>query len=502
MNKKFDLLIVLLSAVIITLLFHRQVLGLNLFLFEIILFLGFIVFKQYKFSGKNQLTFAIGFLLTSLFTVLTHSVFSYFIHFIALIVFIGAAIYPEVKSTLNSIALSFSNLVFSQIRFAKELTHSSVKGYKFSGFIRKFKLFVIPLIIILLFIFIYRMSNPVFDKLFGSFGLFFQKYFGVFFQNFDALIIVTFIVGLIISNFLFLRTQDEQIIKDDLKSNVDLERKRSIRKNIKLIALKNEYKAAIFLLIMLNAILFIVNAIDVNWIWFNFKWEGQYLKQFVHEGTYLLILSILISIALVLYFFRGNINFYSNNKLLKYLSYIWIAQNGILTVSVAIRNFYYIDYFSLAYKRIAVIIFLALTIYGLYTVLIKVKQRKSTFFLFKSNSYAIYVMLVCCSLINWDSIIAQYNFKHANKSFLHLNYLSTLSDKSLPYLDKSLTELSEIDKIQKEKFTFEQKYMKPETYFHIIEKRKISFIHNWESKSLLSWNLPEYLAYKKLKETH
>lgn len=500
MSKKIDLLLVFISAIIITFLFHRQALGLNLFVFEIILFSWFYFSKQYRFRGKNMLTLGIGLLITALFTVLTHSLFSYIINFLTLFIYIGVLIYPEVSSIINSVGLAFSNLFHSQARFIKELTSINVKGQKFGGFIRKYRIFIIPVIIILLFILIYRRSNPIFDKLFVRIGEFFQTYLSFIFEDFDSLIIFTFIIGIIISSFIFLRTSNPQIIESDLSSSTELKRqKKNIQKNFRVTSLKNEYKAGVFLLLVLNVILLTLNVIDINWVWFNFEWEGQYLKQFVHEGTYLLILSILISLALVLYFFRGNINFYSNNKLLKSLSYFWLAQNGILLISVAIRNFYYINYFSLAYKRIGVIIFLVLTIYGLYTVLIKVRRRKSAFYLFKSNSYAFYIVLVLSSSINWDSLIAKYNFKHADKSFLHLDYLSTLTDKSLPYLDKSLTELTQIDEIQKEKFPFEQKFMTPESYHQTIKIRKIEFIKKWESKSLLSWNLPEFLAYEKLR---
>lgn len=315
----------------------------------------------------------------------------------------------------------------------------------------------------------------------------------------DLLIIVTFLISLFLSNFFLLRTSNSFIIRKDFESSDELKRtKNNKQKSFKLNALKNEYKAGIFLLLILNAILLIVNVIDIYWVWFNFEWEGQYLKQFVHEGTYLLIFSIIISIIIVLHFFRGNLNYLYNNKLLRIISFIWLVQNGILTISVAIRNFWYINYFSLAYKRIGVIIFLILTIYGLYTVMMKVHQRKSSFYLFKSNVFALYIVLIVSSIFNWDTIIAKYNFKHSDKSFLHLDYLSTLSDKALPYLDIPLSELSRIDNIQKDKFPFEEKFMTPEQYVQLIEDRKIVFRKKWQSKSFLSWNLPEYLTYKKL----
>ena len=200
----------------------------------------------------------------------------------------------------------------------------------------------------------------------------------------------------------------------------------------------------------------------------------------------------------MLYYFRNNLNFYTGNRLLKYLCYVWLIQNSVLAISVAIRNFRYIQYFSLAYKRIGVVLFLILVIYGLYSVLVKVMKSKSSFYLLRRNAYLLYVVLVISSIVNWDKIIVRYNFAHSDNSFLHLNYMATLSDQVLPELEKSLDELKAIDLIQKKKFPFEQRFMTPERYREIIGERRLLFKKKWESKGILSWNLPEYLAYKKI----
>jgi hypothetical protein len=114
------------------------------------------------------------------------------------------------------------------------------------------------------------------------------------------------------------------------------------------------------------------------------------------------------------------------------------------------------------------------------------------------NTLAIFIILVLSSIINWDSLIVKYNFKHSNKSYLHLSYLSEMSDKSLMYLDKPLNELIEINKHQKENFKVTKYDISPKNYFNIIEKRKRQFKKEWESKSILEWNLAEYLTYKNL----
>ncbi len=500
MNKKIIFSSIALSSILITALFHRQALGLNIVIFEL-LFLLYLVFdKQIKFNSKNILIYGFVLMTSSVFTIITHSVFSYIMHFLALIVFIGILIYPEAKSLISSIGLSISAIIDSQTKFISELSSKDIKGKKIGNYLWRSRIFVIPLFIIFLFIVIYRNSNPIFDELLINISTFISEKFNLIFKDFDFLIIVTLLIALIISNFIFLRNSKSNIITIDANSTNKLIRIRSkIKRIIKPNALKNEYKSGVFLFIILNFILLILSVIEIKWVWFNFEWEGQYLKDFVHQGTYLLILSIIISLGLVLYYFRGNINFYKKNSLLKYLSYIWLFQNAILIISVAIRNYWYIYYFSLAYKRIGVFIFLLLAIYGLYSVFNKVRNKKSNFYLLKTNALVLFMVLTLSSFVNWDSIIADYNFKNSDRAFLHLDYLSTLSDKTLTTLDKDLSELVEINKVQKEKFMFDVDYMSPVEYNELIDKRKILFIQEWEAKSIFSWNLPEYRTYKALK---
>ena len=498
MKGRKELLTIIVSALLITYLFYKKSLGLNLFLFEVF-FIGFLVItKQLIIKSKNQKISLVGFLLTSLFTIITHSSLSYFIHFLTLVIFIGVLNYPNVKSLINVLKITFISFFVSQNKFLNLIFRSSFKGKNIGSLLWKSRIFLIPIAIIGLFTIIYSASNPIFNDIISEgFDVVFNT-FSFIFKDIEVLIVITFLIGIIISNYLIIRTRNQALVDDDLLSSEDLVRQKKGYNNSGILALKNEYKAAIFLFFTLNILLLILNCIDVYWVWFNFEWTGQFLKQFVHEGTYLLIFSIIISIVLVLYFFRNNLNFYKNNKWLKRLNYVWIAQNAILVISVGIRNFWYINYYSLAYKRIGVIIFLLATLYGLYTVLVKVKNRKSSFYLLSVNSTAIFVILIVSSLVNWDTVIAKYNFKHSDKSYLHLEYLVTLSDKSLPYLDKSFSELSIIEETQKQLFPISEYSMTPSEYHRRINKRKEKFKLNWEKKNILEWNLADYRAYKKL----
>ncbi len=500
MRPKSGALPATIGAIIFTILFYQQATGLNLLVFELIYVAWLLIRRQIDFSNTNMIITSAGLGITLVFTIITHSVFGYIIHYLALFVFAGMLIYPQAKSLITASGLAFLNIGSSHRMFLLELSRLRLKGKNIGTLFRRILIFFLPVVIILVFVAIYRISNPWFDDLVRNILMKVGHWFEYIFRDFDFMILVTFLIGLIVCSFLIFRYRNNRIAEKDYSAVDNLSRTKGKQyRRFKTISLKNEYRAGVFLLLALNAIILVVNILDIYWVWFNFSWNGQYLKQFVHEGTYLLILSILISIVLILFFFRRNINFYPRNRFLKILGYAWLIQNALLTISVGMRNFWYIYYYALAYRRIGVIIFLILTLAGLITVIIKVRDRKTAFFLFRTNAMALYVVLILSSLINWDTLIAKYNISHAERSFLHLDFMADLSDKALPYLDVPLTELKTLDSIQKHNFPFERiQYMNPETYHSVIDSRIAFFKKKWEDKGFLSWNLPEYIAYEKL----
>lgn len=498
MEKHPTLFVILIFTTLFTLLFHQQLPGLNLLIFELICIIYLILSKSInQWTRKIKLIF-VAQIVTCLATVMVYSNFSFIIHFLISIIFIGMLIYPNVKSPLTSIELSFLNLISAQGRFYKKATQVQIMNKKPAAFLWDLRLFIIPSAVIFIFITIYNFANPKFNEMTSGIlsGLF--EVISDFFNHYDLSIALTIMFGVMISNTIFLRHTNAKIIEKDILSVDFLTYISSgLRGEKQTNSIKNEVIAAIFLLSVLNISLLAFNIIDINWVWFGFEWQGQYLKQFVHEGTWLLIMSIMLSIIIILYFFRGDINFIEN-KLLKYLGYFWIVQNLVLAISAGIRNYYYIEYFNLAYKRVGVFIFLIMTIYGLYTVFRKVRFKHSASYLIRTNMQACLLILTISSLFNWDVIIARYNFNHHKSAFVHFNYLATLSDKSLPFLNRSLPELHQIEISQQKTYPREKSYMSAEDYFNRIEFRKNKFRTKWEKKSWLSWNLPEQLAYTKL----
>ncbi len=497
---KHNLTTVFSIAIVLTFLFHRSSWGLNVTLFQ----LGLMLFLY--FSGRLQLTgsliktLTLSTILSAIAVTLINSYLAICINLLVFGAFLGALHFPAMRSTMSTLGVWLTNFVLTHSEFFSALGSSHYHGFKLKTLAKRFAIFILPLLVIGLFVIIYRTANPVFNDYAKNLATYINDGLANILGNWDAVYIFTFILSLFVANQIVFTNPNTWLSQLDANAkDVMLRERPKWKSSFKPGGLRNQNKSGIFLLATLNLLLLMVNVIDINWVWLNFTWNGAFLKQFVHEGTYLLIISILISIAVVLFFFKGNLNFFSKNTWLKYLSYIWLAQNAILASSVAMRNIWYIHYYSLAYKRIGVFIFLLITIFGLFAVLVKVKKRKTTFWLFKVNSLAILIILLFSSFVNWDLLIARYNIKHAGKSFLHLDFMAHLSNKTLPYLTIDSTRLTKVLYDQQNMFKGRVKYMDAAEYHERISLRTQSFLEEYPQRKWQEWNLPDYLAHKKLR---
>ena len=206
-------------------------------------------------------------------------------------------------------------------------------------------------------------------------------------------------------------------------------------KTTKALDLRKEYLVAVAVFGLVNALLLVVNAIDVRWLWFGFRpAPGFDLAQFVHEGTYVLIFSILLAMGIVLWYFRRNLNFYAPGlRALRWGATVWVLQNAVLAVSVGLRNYYYILNSGVAYKRIGVCFFLLLVFFGLATVLLKIWQQRSAYSLVRLNSLAVYAVLLLLAAGNWEVWMAEYNLQSRFRS-VDVGFLLDMPNRMLPAL--------------------------------------------------------------------
>lgn len=510
-NQRNTLTVLLTSTLIFGLLFHHKALGLNLVIFEALMLSWLLFTKQFTFQTKLERIMIVAQVLTLVFTVLHHSIWSFVIHFLICFLLVGTMIAPQIRSIVFTFGASISNafLCFHELFVRPETVQKTKNDSKRKYRFKRLRLYIIPLLIILVFASLYGWANPEFGKYVNKVMGRIYDFFALLLESIDFFFIATLFFGFLITIFVLKRGENSQISEVDARYSDEKIRRRDNIHFIKTLALKNEYRSGIFLFSALNLLLLVMNFMDLDHVWLHFEWEGQYLRQFVHEGTIILLVAIFLSVVLVLRFFRNNLNFYSKNKPLKVLCYVWLAQNAFLAVSAGIRNYYYIQYYSLAYKRIAIIFFLILAIYGLFTVYLKVKNTKSSYFIVRKNAFAWLMVFIISAGFNWDRIIAEYNFTRDRNAFVHFNFLANLSDTALPALEQPMEKLKKIDNFQEHSFFsksvfksgfYRNAYMTPLQYKMNIEWKKSVFKRRWEQKSWLEWNWAESRAYEELKE--
>ena len=492
MKKLFltDTLVVLI-AFTYSVLFWKEKMGLNLLIFAIVLTVSVLVQYSVKDNPYLKLT-AFGTLLTAVMVVWQNSLVSKVIHILSLLAMIGFA----QQHTLRFFGYAFLLALFSMWetprKFLRQFNENFGTALRPSRLAHHFYFSLVPVGLLVLFYVIYYVANSKFaeisDKFWNDSWWFIYTYFPI--QR-----LLLFVLGGLIAGSVLWRTSINYFQQVTPIQNLLRYTKHDSKKSFPILGLKREFGQSVLLLSSLNLLLFIVNAIDIMFVWWNdSKGTASQMRQYVHEGTYLLIVAILLAMVVLLYYFRDKLNFYPKSSFLRGLAYIWLAQNFVLTLSVAMRNFAYIEQYNLAYKRIGVFIFLTSVIVGLVTLFLKIKHRKTMYFLLQQNSLAAYLiwLVICC--INWDVCITEYNLRKGAVSGMDAHFLiEEVSDKNLFLL------------LQYQNTIAAKNYNPLYHYdnFSIsrgIAYKKILFIKRQATYCWLSWNYPDYRNQQALKQ--
>lgn len=431
------LLTVLLFAIVFDRLFYGLTMGVNLFLFTVLVVGGLLQRVGWRrCSVPARITMG-GSLFAAVMVVVHHSVLSMFMCAVSL----GVCSALVHEAGLRSLFYALAQLVSNFIALPQHVWEESgrllpKRGVAGSGW-RWVRLGILPLVVGIIFFNLYRVGNPKFDTLTAGFldglGRLFGDLFEVFFTQhlFFFVFAMAVCAGLLYRFAPRLVLQIEEELKDTLQ-RVRLKRASWLAPR-SMDPLERERRMGLFLLTLVNGLLVIVNIIDIKWLWFGFEVpEGFSLKQFVHEGTWTLIVSILLSMFILLYLFRRNQNFYWRSGSLKTLGLVWVVQNLVLGISVFLRNYHYIDYHGLAYKRIGVIVFLLLVLVGLVTLYVKIRERRSLFYLARVNAWAVFAVMIGMTAVDWDRFIVMTNLNHDNPGEVDIDNYLAMSDRVLP----------------------------------------------------------------------
>ena len=456
-----------LSAIAFSLLFYSKSFGLNLFLISILA----VVLVSTITTRKTSWRYSTIYILSAVFVFLNPSNFTLFVHFMAFAVFVGKSISHKssiylswMMGVVNMLIASVANLTENSNQPAKEKKDLSPKILTY------IKGVLISATCIFLFTLLYKKANPVFGELIGQIDLSFI--------SFQWLLFTT------LGYFLFLHLlrpfpPKELIDFDDQQGN-DLEKPTEIELISEKKKLASEHTLGSMVFIALNLLLIFFLTTDIIYLFQKTAISISDYSESVHQGVYALMFSIVCAIALILYFFRGNLNFFQDNKRIKTLTYIWIALNVILVVFTCLKNYTYVDALGLTYKRIGVFVYLLLTLTGLVTAYIKVAEVKNFLYLLRTNIATVFAFLIVSAAIPWDKTITWYNLNHIENP--DLAYLINLGDNNSEQLydfvkgNASQVELNSKDSITKKHSEFveaqSQKTWQEYTLYQLIKLEK------------------------------
>ncbi len=405
-------------------LFYQQNAGINFLLFTMVLLSVLVIKNKKLISSKKWIWSAMLCLLSSVCVFLHSSALSIMANIVSLLL-VSAFSFNVATSALFSFLFGcfsvLSSLVYividTIVRFQpKEDQPVSKKGYKAIATVLVF-------VLCILFFMMYKGSNPLFAE-------------NTKWINFDFISIqwIFFTLGgfLLVYALLYHKTIKPLEVWEN---NLSLSNTSFIETELNKKRTETEQYAGLLLFIVLNVMLVILNAGDIQTLYF----RGGLPKNishsdFVHNGVGLIILSIVIATSLIMFLYRKEFAEVKNNKMLSAFVYLWIFQNIVMLSSTAFRNQIYIHEFNFTYKRIGVYVWIILAAVGLVIMFWKIYKKHSNWYLIRTNISVWFSVLVLSSMVNWDKLITQYNIQNKPLAQVDFYYLFSLSDANIPEL--------------------------------------------------------------------
>lgn len=391
--------LILACSLIFTLLFYNQEVGLNLAIFGLVLTVMICYFFQERFNSRLHL----GLVITSVLSCFAFAWYGDFVSFLALamsILFLQFKTQESKLKLLQIFPIVFINGFASLgriIMFSQWLPKSKIKN----DFAKKLvAYFIIPTVFVALFFIVYAFGSDHFSSLFINYKV-----------DFDVMeVFLIALLGFFIS-FSFWNYWVPDICYD-YNSKLDNDFHTNIKtQNIKTFSfldLDFERKSGEITLVLLNVMLLVFIG-TYNYEQFFEIIEVSRLSSATHERVNAVIISIIMAVGVILFYFKGGFNFDVKANILKWLAKIWIVLNGILIISTVIKNSEYVYSFGLTYKRLGVYAFLILVIIGLVFTFFKIIYQRTNAYLFNRMVWYFYGMILICSFINWGNLITNYN---------------------------------------------------------------------------------------------
>ena len=331
-----------------------------------------------------------------------------------------------------------------------------------SGMWQKTVAFVlIPLILISIFFGIYSAGSDHFANLFSNIE------FDVNFWQLFAMIILGFFIAFNYWNYAI----DRFIYKKNHFLNNDFQEKDKIQKSTySFLDLDAERMSGVISFFSLNILLiFFIITYNYEQFYEVTKTPAQLSEQ-THERVNAVIVSIVMVILVIMFYFKSSFNFDPKAGLMKILVKTWILLNAVLTISAMVKNSEYIINYGFTYKRLGVYAFLILAFIGLIMTFIKIQMKKRNAFLFNRMVWFVYGTILICSYINWGGIITSENMKR--KDFVleyHKREINFNEKALLQYAEEKRNTALKSEILNKIKPQKEEKFLSKVLYYQTIK---------------------------------
>lgn len=409
--KKHHLILV--TTALFTLLFYNEGIGINLSFFALALL--FLTIKQ----TANKTRLFKWLIATTILSATTFAWYgdtpSFFALAFSLIFLQFQSVDPQLK-LIQTTGITIINMVTSLGRpliTSQWLPKTKINN---DGVKKIIAYFLIPAIFLVLFFVIYSFGSDTFSSLF-------QYELDINVWNFILIFALGFYITFSYWNYF---TPDYcKVLNSKLTNDFSVETHEQHKPTFSFLDENFERKSGEITFILLNFMLLIFIA-TYNYEQFFKIVDVSNLSTATHDRVNTVIISIIMAVAVIMFYFKGAFNFDKNAIVLKRLAKIWIGLNALLIISSAVKNSEYIFQFGMTYKRLGVYAFLALSFIGLIITLLKIQNKKTNAFLFNQMLMYVYGLLLVCAVFNWGNLITTYNIrvnKGVDPYFLcHLNF--------------------------------------------------------------------------------
>ena len=448
---------ILLTTALFIVVFYNENVGLNLGILGII----YSLLTWHKTSERNKTKVFYLLILTSIISSIAFAWYGDFPSFLAVVSSILLLSYRSKNRRMKTLLLIPVFVVNCFTFFCRFFSFDQwlLKRNVSRLWQKLFAFILIPLILISIFFGIYSIGSSHFANFFTNIEIDI---------NFWQLFCIS-ILGMFIAFNYWNYTIEKIIYKQNhILDNTFHEKDKTVKSSYSFLDLDTERMSGVISFFSLNVLLiFFIVTYNYEQFYEVIKTPSQ-LSEETHERVNAVIMSIIMAILVIMFYFKSSFNFDPKAGLMKILAKIWILLNAILIISAMIKNSEYIINYGLTYKRLGVYGFLILSLIGLIMTFIKIQGKKRNAFLFNTMTWFFYGTILACSYINWGGFITFQNMKRNDFSVsYHLKSINFSEKELLKYAEEKNDQTLKkqiISKVKKEKSpTFLSKILYYET---------------------------------------